>query len=241
MWHDSFDHEPFDIESRCGPQPRLTWCAARDLSFASLIFFARPFFVSSATAREVPDDELAVLRRQAAAHRSIYLYSVVTAFLLVAAGPALTALRDISSALLVVLPVLYANAIIALADVIAVRRELGLSRKALLSLAFEFIVCPVLVTNLNKRLLDRSIVPNTLQLVGADQALQHRIKANLEFHELPVPQMRPTRMVSSEVLVTVLAGIIGFIVIWYLMGLITEKFSTGPAPTPQSRPNGPTC
>jgi DnaJ-domain-containing protein 1 len=39
-------------------------------------------------------------------------------------------------------------------------------------------------------------------------------------------------MVSSEVLVTVLAGIIGFIVIWYLMGLITEKFSTGPAPAP---------
>jgi DnaJ-domain-containing protein 1 len=45
-------------------------------------------------------------------------------------------------------------------------------------------------------------------------------------------------MVSSEVLVTVLAGIIGFIVIWYLMGLITDKFSTGPAPAPplQSRP-----
>jgi hypothetical protein len=108
----------------------------------------------------------------------------------VAAGPALTALLDISSALLVVLPVLYANAIIALADVIAARHELKLSHKALLSLAFEFIVCPVLVTNLNKRLLDRSIVPNTLQLVGGDQALQHRIKANLEFHELPVPQMR---------------------------------------------------
>ena len=39
-------------------------------------------------------------------------------------------------------------------------------------------------------------------------------------------------MVSSEVLVTVLAGFIGFIVIWYLMGLITDKFSTGPAPAP---------
>src|SRR5215467_4267510 len=50
-------------------------------------------------------------------------------------------------------------------------------------------------------------------------------------------------MVSSEVLVTVLAGFIGFIVIWYLMGLITDKFSTGPAPplpssssSSQSRP-----
>jgi preprotein translocase subunit Sec63 len=39
-------------------------------------------------------------------------------------------------------------------------------------------------------------------------------------------------MVSSEVLVTVLAGIIGFVVIWYLMGMITDKFSTGPAPSP---------
>ncbi len=162
----------------------------KDLTFAALVFFARPFFVSSATVREVPDDELAALARQASAHRSIYLYSGVTAFLLAGAGPAVTALLDISSALLIVLPVLYANAIIALADVIAARRELKLSRKALLSVAFEFVVCPVLVINLNKRLLDRSIVPNTLQLVGGDQALQHRIKANLEFHELPVPQMR---------------------------------------------------
>lgn len=117
----------------------------------------------------------------------------MTALLLVAAGPTLTALLDISSALLVVLPVLYANAIVALSDVIAARRELKLARKALLSLAFEFIVCPVLVINLNKRLLDRSVVPNTLQLVGSDQALQHRIKSNLEFHELPVPQMRLDR------------------------------------------------
>jgi len=162
----------------------------KDLSFASLIFFARPFFVSRVSVPDVSDDELAALARQAGQHRSIYLYSGVTVFLLVAAGPALTVLLDISSALLVVLPVLYANAIIALADVIAVRRELKLSRKALLSLVFEFIVCPVLVTNLNKRLLDRSIMLNTLQLVGGDQALQHRIKANLEFHALPVPQMR---------------------------------------------------
>jgi hypothetical protein len=162
----------------------------KDLSFATLIFFARPFFVSCATASDVPDDELARLARQARQHRSIYLYSVVAAFLLVVMGPVLTVLRDISSALLIVLPVLYANAIIALSDVVVARRELKLSRKALVSLAFEFIVCPVLVINLNKRLLDRGTVPNTLQLVGDDQVLQHRIKANLEFHELPVPQMR---------------------------------------------------
>jgi DnaJ-domain-containing protein 1 len=45
-------------------------------------------------------------------------------------------------------------------------------------------------------------------------------------------------MVSSEVLVTVLAGFIGFIVIWYLMGLITDKFSTAPAPPPPSSQSG---
>jgi DnaJ-domain-containing protein 1 len=43
-------------------------------------------------------------------------------------------------------------------------------------------------------------------------------------------------MVSSEVLVTVLAGFIGFIVIWFLMGLITDKFSAGPSPAPQPPP-----
>jgi DnaJ-domain-containing protein 1 len=36
-------------------------------------------------------------------------------------------------------------------------------------------------------------------------------------------------MDSGEVLVMVLAGAIGFIVIWFLMGQITERFSTGGA------------
>ncbi len=57
----------------------------KDLSFAALVFFARPFFVSSATVPQVRDDELAALARQASQHRSIYLYSAVTVFLLIAA------------------------------------------------------------------------------------------------------------------------------------------------------------
>jgi hypothetical protein len=161
----------------------------KDLSFA-LIFFARTFFVSSATAPDVSEEALNALARQASHHRSIYLYSAVTVFLLLAAGPALTAFLGIPTALLIVLPALYANAIVALIDVTIARQQFKLSGKALSSLAFEFIVCPVLVTNLNKRLLDRNVVPNTFQLVGDDRALQSRIKANLEFHELPVPQTR---------------------------------------------------
>ena len=161
----------------------------KELSFATLIFFARPFFVSSATAPDVSEEELGALARQAS-HRSVYLYSAVTAFLLLGAGPTMTAFLGIPTALLIVLPALYANAIVALIDVTLARRQLKLSGKSLSSLAFELIVCPVLVINLNKRLLDRSVVPNTFQLVGDDHALQSRIKANLEFHELPVPQMR---------------------------------------------------
>jgi DnaJ-domain-containing protein 1 len=45
-------------------------------------------------------------------------------------------------------------------------------------------------------------------------------------------------MDSGDVLVMVLAGGIGFIVIWFLMGMITERFSTGgaPAQNPNQQP-----
>ena len=52
-------------------------------------------------------------------------------------------------------------------------------------------------------------------------------------------------MDSGEVLVMVLAGAIGFIVIWFLMGQITQKFSTGgasaqePAQQPAQQPSKP--
>jgi hypothetical protein len=176
------------VAVRAAASPYLV--RSKELSFASLIFFGRSFFVSSATAPDASEEELNALARQASHHRSVYLYSAVTAFLLLAAGPVLTVFLGISIALLVVLPALYANAIVALIDVTLARQQLKLSGKALSSLAFELIVCPVLVTNLNKRLLDRSVVANTFQLVGDDRALQSRIRANLEFHELPVPQMR---------------------------------------------------
>ena len=48
-------------------------------------------------------------------------------------------------------------------------------------------------------------------------------------------------MDSGEVLVMVLAGAIGFIIIWFLMGQITEKFSTGgaSAQNPNQQPAQP--
>jgi preprotein translocase subunit Sec63 len=46
---------------------------------------------------------------------------------------------------------------------------------------------------------------------------------------------------SGEVLVMILAGVIGFVIIWYVMGQITEKFSTGgePAQQPAQQPSRP--
>ena len=48
-------------------------------------------------------------------------------------------------------------------------------------------------------------------------------------------------MDSGEVLVMVLAGAIGFVIIWFLMGQITEKFSTGgaSAQNPNQQPAPP--
>jgi DnaJ-domain-containing protein 1 len=48
-------------------------------------------------------------------------------------------------------------------------------------------------------------------------------------------------MDSGAVLVMVLAGAIGFVVIWFLMGQITERFSTGSAPAqePGHQPSKP--
>jgi hypothetical protein len=161
----------------------------KDLSFA-LRFFARPFFVSSVNAPDASAAQLLELRRLAQRHRSINAYSAVTMGLLVVVGPALTVFVGISQALLMVLPVLYANAIVAVIDVAATRQSFDMPLRSFLFLAFEFIVCPALVANLNKRLIDRSVVPNTFQLIGDDQALQARIRSNLEFLDLAVPRVR---------------------------------------------------
>jgi len=133
----------------------------RELSFAALGFFARPFFISSVRAGDVSEVQLVEMRRRALQHRSIYAYSVVTMTLLIVVGPTLTVFFGISAALLMVLPILYANAIAAVIDVGLTRASFNIPLKGFLFLAFEFIVCPALVANLNKRLLDRSVVPNT--------------------------------------------------------------------------------
>src|SRR5262245_11205621 len=45
-------------------------------------------------------------------------------------------------------------------------------------------------------------------------------------------------MGNGEITVMVLAGVIGFAVIWFLMGLIGSKFSTGDAPHEEREPSG---
>src|SRR5262245_46212523 len=162
----------------------------RELSFAALSFFARSFFMSSVRTGNVSEAQLLDMRRQAGRHRSIYAYSVVATALLIVVGPALSVLFGIGGALLMVLPVLYANAIAAVIDVGLTRKSLNIPLSGFLYLAFEFIVCPALVVNLNKRLLDRSVLPNTLQLVGDDKALLARISSHLEYLDPTAPRMR---------------------------------------------------
>lgn len=179
-------------------QPRLRIPAApfvvrnKDLLFASLSYFAKAFFVSStASAQHVDEAQMNELRRLAARCRAMCAYSYVTAAVLVVAGPAASLYFGISLTLVGALPVLYINAILTLLAVFVARKDFDMSPGRFGSLAFELIVCPALVVNLNKRLIDRTrMVPNTAQLIGADDALLRRVNANLDY--LHVERLSPS-------------------------------------------------
>ena len=183
----------FDTNGR----PRLRIPAApfvvrnKDLMFTAGTYFARAFFVSSIASPQHADAaQLDELRRLAARCRAMCAYSYVTAAVLILAGPAASLYVGISLALVGALPILYLNAIVTLLAVFVARRDFDMSPRRLGSLAFELLVCPALVVNLNKRLVDRTrIVPNTAQLIGADEALLRRVEANLDY--LHAEKLRP--------------------------------------------------
>jgi hypothetical protein len=176
----------FDKDGR----PRLRVPAApfvmrgKDLLFASLEYFARPFFVSSiASSLEADEAPLQALRHLSARCRAMCAYSYVAAAVLVVVGPIVAFNAGISVALVVALPIIYLNAVVALLAVFTSRADFGLSPTRFGSLAFELLVCPVLIMNLNKRLIDRGwIVPNTLSLIRGDDALLRRVNQNLDYH-----------------------------------------------------------
>jgi len=159
----------------------------RELMLAPVSFFARPYFVSSANAPDVGKAQLADLCALANSQRLIGLCSVTAAALAFVAGPLLTAQWDIGSALVIILPLIYANAAIAVTAIAVSRQAWRLSTASVFYTAFELLVCPVLAVNLNKRLAYRSVaVLNTFQLVG-DEAARSRIRANLEYQDFPLP------------------------------------------------------
>jgi hypothetical protein len=160
----------------------------RDLMLASLSYFARPFFVSSIHS---PDDRgagLAALRTLAARCRPMCAYSYVAAAVLVVVGPLASLYVGVGPTLLGALPALYLNAVVALLAIFVTRRDFNLSAGPFAALAFELIVCPALVVNLNKRLIDRArVTPSTLHLIGRDEELRRRLNQNLEYlHVAPV-------------------------------------------------------
>jgi hypothetical protein len=162
---------------------------ARELIILAVSFFARPYFISSVNASDIGEKQLAGLRILANRQRSIATFSVLTVALAFIAGPILTAQIDIGHALLAVLPFIYLNALVAVTVIAAARKAWRIAPKNVFYIAFELLVCPVLVVNLNKRLAYRAAaVPNTYQLIGADGHARTRILQNLEFHDLPAPQ-----------------------------------------------------
>jgi hypothetical protein len=73
------------------------------------------------------------------------------------------------------------------------RSELKMPMRRFLYVFFEFLVCPPIVINLSKHLIDaRATVPNTLQLIGADSAVRARIDANLDYHGIKLPSAYST-------------------------------------------------
>lgn len=167
---------------------------ARELMFAPAAFFARPYFVSSINAADAGKTQIAELRALAIRQRFIGTCSVLAIVLAFVAGPILTAEIDIGHALLAVLPLVYLNALFALVAFAVARNTWKISPQSLAFIAFEFIVCPFLVVNLNKRLAYRAAaVPNTFQLIGGDDGARSRILANLEYHDIPLAQMNPSQ------------------------------------------------
>ncbi len=162
----------------------------RELMFAALSYFARPYFISSVNSANAGKAQLAELRLLAKSQRLVGLCSVLAAGLTFLAGPIVTAQRDIGNAILAVLPLIYANAAIAVIAVVAARKVWRLSGSNVFYIAFELLVCPVLVMNLNKRLAYRAVAtPNTFQLIGGDSHVRERILANLEYQDIPVRQL----------------------------------------------------
>jgi len=152
-------------------------------------YFARPYFMSSVNSTNAGKAQLAELRVLSKSQRLVGLCSAAGGALAFVAGPIITAQLDIGNAILAVLPLIYANAAIAMITVAASRKAWRLSAQNIFYIGFELLVCPVLVVNLNKRLAYRAVaIPNTFQLIGDDSHARERIRANLEYQDIPVPQ-----------------------------------------------------
>jgi hypothetical protein len=168
--------------------PRVPFVVRNREALSTLFsYFARAFFVSSLTS-PARHDENAWMRLTAidALFQPFSLHAGLSLGLIALAGPALSWWLGIGLGLLTVLPLLYANALAALGFVVLHRAALGLSPTALGMLALELLLCPVLVANLPKHVIDRTrIVPNSRELTGDDAVSQAAITQNLENSRMP--------------------------------------------------------
>lgn len=159
-----------------------------ELVFTLVSYFLRPFHLSSTRAPLAgQSDQLAELRQVDAILRVASAFAAAGLALIVVVGPAVSAAWGVNIALFSVVPMLYANALAALAHVVWHRKLLHAANADLLRLAFELLACPVLAVNLVKKLtMRRVLVPNTWELAGKDPELRGRINATLELFDVPL-------------------------------------------------------
>jgi len=156
----------------------------RELILSSVLYFAVPFFLCTLDMNVEKTKKLRHLHRMHRCCRSIAVFPVSTFVVTTIIGPSVALIYGNPIALTALLPVLYLNAIFALIFVYSKRHAFKIPPRYFVRLCFEFILCPALVTNLNKRITIRPILfVNASPLIHLDTTLQSRVQNNLDLFD----------------------------------------------------------
>jgi hypothetical protein len=161
----------------------------RELVSSLLAFPFQLFFVCAADAPGRTPSQvqrlLARMHRLSAQNGPLTILSMLAALILIA-GPFISASRGIALSILLLLPLLYLLSIAGGVALWRMRKRFGLSNGAVLKIAAELVLCPVLVINVSKRLsLSQAarLAPSDVAAfsVAPEQTLA-AIDRNLRFH-----------------------------------------------------------
>jgi hypothetical protein len=161
----------------------------KDLVCSLLAFPFQLFFVCAADApRRTPPHVqrlLARMHRLSAQNGPLTILAMLAALILIA-GPFISASRGIGLSIIVLLPLLYLLSIAGGVVLWCMRRRFGLSNGAVLKIAAELVLCPVLVINVSKRLsLSQAVRLSPTDVAAfsaAPEQARAAIESNLRFH-----------------------------------------------------------